>query len=305
MNFSDNDIFDTNKTLHIDGDILIYRACCIFNDDSDSHKRLIATNVENKIHDLMCEASCSSYRMFLSPKSNFRNYITDDYKSNRKDTVRPVNLGWSKRWAVEHLGGIAEFGMEADDLLGVYQDEDSVIWSPDKDLRQIEGAHLCENTGVLYDVDEVGTLEDRNGKVFFAGSVGFYYQLLIGDTADYIVGCGIRIPKIYKSGKKKGKSYHARVGVGPKDAFKFIVEAVMAVGGKRKHIIDSCKATVMREYRKVHKRDWKAHLENQGNLLYMVRELNEGVIKRWTIDGRDEYMRVKTGEIYDEDPNKG
>jgi len=43
-------------------------------------------------------------------------------------------------------------------------------------------------------------------------------------------------------------------------------------------------------------------LETQGNLLFMIKEYNPetGYAKRWTHDGRDEWMHITTGEITDD-----
>ena len=153
----------------------------------------------------MLAAGCNKYIMFVTTKFNFRDQLVDDYKANRKDVERPVNLAWAKKWSTENLNTLNHKGLEADDLLGIYMDDDTVLWSLDKDLRQIPGQHLDDDTMKVKEVTYEGELEDRGKKVYFTGMVGFYYQCLVGDSTDNIVGCGKRVPATYKSGAKAGQ----------------------------------------------------------------------------------------------------
>lgn len=289
-----------DRSLHIDGDIVIYQPCTIFNEDDDQSRRMIIKYVNKKIEDLMNAAGCNTYIMFVTTKFNFRNHLVDDYKANRDDKERPVNLAWAKQWAVSKLNTHFVKWMEADDLLGTHQTDTSVIWSLDKDLRQISGAHLDDATMKLVNISENGSLRrdvilKPNGKVkktkyHFTGLIGLYFQLLTGDTTDWIVGCGKRVTKVYKSGPKKGGEYIARVGVGPGQAFDILVGSGSVEQGLK---------AVADEYYKLHQTDWQKQLETQANLLFMVREHEGDIIKRWTYDGRDEYMDITTGEMGD------
>ncbi len=299
--FENDDIFKSGKTLLIDGDIAIYRPCCIHNEDHNSDRAAIARKVEKAVNLMVQQAGCDDYMFLLTTSVNFRDHLVDDYKDNRSDVERPVNLRWAKRWALTHLNAHVHVGLEADDLLGIYSTEDTVIWSLDKDLRQIPGKHLDDETRKVVTVTPTGTLIDRGSKIYFDGNVGFLYQLLIGDGADYIVGCGKRVTKIRKSGKYKGNEYIARSGVGPKTALKILTLAAMKVGDTDKNCLDA----VIEEYKKLHGKDWQQHLETQANLLFMIREQHGDVIKRWTYDERDEYFDIKKGVILNDfDPTK-
>ncbi|HET8686278.1 MAG TPA: hypothetical protein VFM18_06390 [Methanosarcina sp.] len=66
--------------------------------------------------------------------------------------------------------------MEADDLLGLHQTEDSCIVSIDKDLLMIPGWHYNYVKDDLCYVSE------------WAGIYAFYKQLLVGDPSDNIKG---------------------------------------------------------------------------------------------------------------------
>jgi len=281
-----------DKTLLIDGDILVYRPCCIFmEDDSERAKEIIVRNIKSKLSDLCSAAGASKYRMFMTTKTNFRNHLVDDYKANRANTPRPTNLAFAKKYAVENLGAEYVPYLEADDLLGIYMTDETVLWSLDKDLRQIAGQHLDDDTSEIVTITELGYVERSVIKYKFTGYKGFMFQLLTGDGADYIIGCGVRETKVYKSGAKAGQQYQARSGIGPAKAMGLLDGCSCAT--EMLQVVKDC-------YKKVHGEDYIHHLEVQGNLLYMAREYDEdsNTIKRWTHDGRDEYMNLLTGEIF-------
>lgn len=290
---------DEDKTLLVDGDILLYRPCCIFNEDNDLSRRQIMKYVNLKIDELMEAANCNKYIMFVTTKFNFRDDLVDDYKANRKDVERPVNLSWAKKWAVEKLNNHFHKKLEADDLLGIHANENTVIWSLDKDLRQIPGKHIDDETQKVITVTHEGRLEDQGKKVYFDGTVGFYYQLLVGDATDNIIGCGSRVEAVYKSGAKVGEKYTRRKGVGPKAALKILASAGMSAITSQKCVLETSLKAVINEYKKVHGEDWQGHLETQANLLFMVREQEGQIIKRWTFDGRDEYFCLDKGAVLD------
>ena len=281
-----------DKTLLLDGDIVIYQPCCVFNEDDDQSRKLIAKNINTKIERLMEAAECNTYIMFVTTKFNFRDHLVDDYKANRQDVERPVNLAWAKRWAVDNLNTHFHKGMEADDLLGTHQTDDTVIWSLDKDLRQIPGSHLDDATQKVVEVTELGSLEDRGKKIYFDGTLGLYFQLLTGDSTDNIVGCGIRELTVYKSGAKKGQEYYKRKGVGPKKALALLADLDL----------DAALDVVVDEYKKIHGDNWQVELETQANLLFMIREQYGEIVQRWTYDNREEYFDLVKGVIlYDYD----
>jgi len=287
-----------DKTLLIDGDIVIYQPCCIFNEDDDQSRRMIAKYVNKKIEDLMEAAGCNSYIMFVTTNYNFRDHLVDDYKFNRDTVERPVNLAWAKQWGVKNLNTHYVKWMEADDLLGTHQTDNTVIWSLDKDLRQVPGEHLDEETRKVVTITKNGSLKKEvilkpDGKVkktkfHFTGDIGLYFQMLTGDTTDWIVGCGVRVPKKYKSGAKKGQDYVAREGVGPGAAYDMLVKSGS---------VEAALKVVIHQYALRFKDAWQEKLETQANLLFMVREHKDELIKRWTYDNRDEYMNIVTGEF--------
>lgn len=300
--FESDGIFAHNRTLLIDGDIAVYRPCCVHNEDDPQARQRIASSVKGFISRLLQDADCDSYHFFVTPKQNFRDMLVDDYKGNRQEVERPVNLAWAKRWAMDNLQAKYVTGLEADDLLGIYQTDNTVIWSLDKDLRQIAGKHLDEGTRKVIQVSKEGTLVDRGKKIYFDGLLGFYYQLLIGDNTDNILGCAMRVDAIRNktdvAGNKIKEKYLKRKGIGPKKAYEILLLAYMK-GGIKQALIATAQ-----EYAKIHGKAWQAHIETQANLLFMVREMENNHIKRWTFDGRDEWMNLSTGVMLAEVPDE-
>ena len=74
-------------------------------------------------------------------------------------------------------------------MLGIYQTDNSVCVSIDKDLLQVEGKHLNWITGERYIV-EPGVRNSRieNKKLVVDGIAWFYHQMLLGDRTDNIQG---------------------------------------------------------------------------------------------------------------------
>lgn len=300
---------EADVPLCIDGDIVIYQPCCTYNEDTDAARRNIAKAINQKIDQLMEASGCSMYIFFVTTKFNFRDWIVDDYKANRSDKERPVNLAWAKQWAAKKLNCYYVKYMEADDLLGVFmtKNPNAVLWSIDKDLRQIPGKHLDDSTKKVINITHDGLLcintvvSETTGKskkkVYFTGMVGLHLQMLTGDNTDWIVGCGTREDAVWKSGAKKGQHYLRRDGLGEMAAAKLLISAVMHKG--EMEASEATLGVVIHQYKLKFKDDWQLHLENQANLLFMTREREDNFIKRWTFDGRSEWMDIETGSIYD------
>ena len=292
--YDDLDCFKSGKTLLIDGDIVVYQPCCTHNEEGMQAQRSIQRAIERKVSELVSAAGCDDYRFFVTTKKNFRDHLVDDYKANRSDKERPIHLAWAKKYAAENLGAEYIPYMEADDLLGLYQDENTVIWSLDKDLRQVPGQHLEDSTMTVITVDEIGLAETRGKKEYFNGIIGFYYQLLTGDSTDHIVGCGKRLPAVYKSGARKGESYTKRSGVGPKAAVKILS---LAGEGSEEGKVARCLEAVREEYRKCFGNSWAHQINLQAGLLWMTREATDECIKMWTHNDADLWMNYKTGML--------
>ena len=142
----------SQRTLLIDGDILIYSICSAteyvarLDEDTD----VAFSNINEALH--LCDVTIQRYLTTLDAKFcvlgftgkyNFRKDVYPEYKSHRKVCrkpcgYKPVKEMLSTRYVVRE-----EANLEGDDIIGILQTEgtygDSVIVSADKDLNTIPG----------------------------------------------------------------------------------------------------------------------------------------------------------------------
>jgi 5'-3' exonuclease len=134
--------------------------------------------VDELMQRIIAETGASTFKAFLTGSDNFRNDINPEYKANRKDTRRPEWLQQAREHLVLRWEASVEDGQEADDAMGIYQcaNQNTVIASIDKDLLMIPGKHY---NFVKEEHREVSELE---------GIRHFYWQLIMGDKTDNIMG---------------------------------------------------------------------------------------------------------------------
>ena len=115
---------------------------------------------------------------FSSPK-NFRKEISADYKGHRN---RRKPLGYKRlvNHCIDNYRTVLRDKLEADDSLGIdhtqFPDQDAIIVSPDKDMRQIPG--------VLWNMsDDVIEITKEDGDRWHL------MQTLAGDPTDGYPGC--------------------------------------------------------------------------------------------------------------------
>jgi len=125
----------------------------------------------------------------------FRQDIDENYKSSRKDSHKPYHADnireyLEKNYTTEQ----AAPGLEVDDMLGIFQTDETCIVSHDKDLLMIPGDHIhIEFDSVLTPL-HIGETE---------GLKAFYSQCLTGDKVD-------DIPGIHGIGKKTAEKLLAK-----------------------------------------------------------------------------------------------
>lgn len=160
--------------------------------------------------------------------ANFREAVAKKkvYKGNRKSEkpLHYLNL-------VEYMRGNYECvmakGLEADDLLGVYQTKaeplSTIICSRDKDLKIIQGMHYGWESGFQREigpmhVDEIGdvSLNARRNKISGTGLKFFYSQVLTGDVTDNYPGlpsCGpVKAYDLLDNTNTEGEMFEAVLG---------------------------------------------------------------------------------------------
>ena len=117
--------------------------------------------------------------LYFSSVENFRKKIYPDYKGHR-NRRKPLGYRRLLNWCEENYNTVTRHGLEADDSLGIDattpSDVETILCSPDKDLRQIPGVYW----DMKGEVEEI-TKED--------GDRWHLIQSLAGDPTDGYPGC--------------------------------------------------------------------------------------------------------------------
>jgi 5'-3' exonuclease len=252
-----------NRTCLIDGDILAYElgfSCQFTNEEGEitpSSNRTLKEKTKKLIKRIEERAGGSSSVIFFTGETNFRDDIVDDYKGTRNGD-KPFHY-YNIKFYINHLWECyQQEGLEADDLMSIYQcsHENTIICSRDKDLRMVPGWHYGWETGLQKEygpteIDSFGYLESKINakgyinKVVGGGMLFFYAQCIMGDKVDNIEGAK---------------------GFGASKAYK---------------ILEGCKTEeealekVKDVYKKAYGEDWRRKLLQQGQLLWMIRELDD------------------------------
>lgn len=195
--------------------------------------------------------------------ANFREAVAKKkvYKGNRKSEkpLHYLNL-------VEYMRGNYECvmakGLEADDLLGVYQTKaeplSTIICSRDKDLKIIQGMHYGWESGFQREigpmqVDELGHVElnKRRNKISGTGLKFFYSQVLTGDVTD---------------------NYPGLPSCGPVKAFD-LLDNTNTEGEMFEAVLGAYRDTYLKSHGEDH--DYRAEMLEQCKLAWMVCELTD------------------------------
>lgn len=244
----------------IDGDILRYEVSFAAEKiaDGDAPFSLVETVLLKRIDEICKEAGADKYTLFLTGDTNFRNDIavTKKYKGNRKSS-KPFHWKNISVYMKTFLKCVERDGLEADDLMAIYQTDNTIICSRDKDLRQIPGWQYSWEVGgqpsfgpeLITDRGYIELSSDRK-KLTGTGKVFFYAQCLMGDPVDNIPG----LP-----------------GIGSASTFDIICfsgEPVL----RNLHDIEGI---VANKYKQLLGVGWEKYFIEQARLLWIVRELDE------------------------------
>jgi 5'-3' exonuclease len=230
------------------------------------------------IANLMEDTDSDDFRLFIErPKSKCFRYdiaTLKPYKGQRRDnplTARPLALDKLKDWIIRtRLNGrsaVAVDFIESDDALCIAQARnrkagiDCIIVANDKDILQSQGQHfrIHRDHRDFVEVSGYGTLylegEQGKEKLRGTGSKFFFSQVLTGDTTDNYPG----LPKC-----------------GVQGAFKLLDPTTTYQEGLE---------AVTEAYQKVYKDNWKAMLEEQGRLAWMLKEpLRRDLSNLWSVE---------------------
>lgn len=172
--------------LLIDGDIIAYKAAAGGETPINwgdglwtlhSFEQDIAIRLDDAISKLVNEAPVQDCIIALSDRENYRKELASYYKANRSNVRKPMLLQWAKDYMANKYNTIIYRRLEADDVLGILgtANEDTIIWSEDKDLRTVPARHWIDG--------EVVTISEQEA------DYNFYYQTLVGDSTDNYKGC--------------------------------------------------------------------------------------------------------------------
>lgn len=156
--------------LLFDLDIFLYRA--LWGCKEGYYRQLMTCDY--MIEKVMDHFESTDITLFLSGSTNFRYEVSSLYKANRKPEARPTYLSDARNYYRKYWGAVVSVDCEADDLIGLAHNDDSIVVSTDKDMLQLGG--------LIYNPVKNELIEIDNPEFFF------YLQMLTGDQADNIVG---------------------------------------------------------------------------------------------------------------------
>lgn len=174
-------------TLIIDGDWLVYVACCASENDIRWDEWIhtlhadpvdIRDMITGRINQWKEKTGDSDVMLCFSSYPTFRHDIYPDYKANRMGKRKPLGLRDATDWAkAEYQHHVME-GLEADDVMGLLLTGSTlpnpILVSIDKDMRTVPGRLLVEDELVLTSKHEA--------------NVNWMTQALTGDSTDNYPG---------------------------------------------------------------------------------------------------------------------
>lgn len=175
------------KTLLIDGDLVLHRACAAVEREVrwDAENHMLFSNseeawdaVSHELNKLFERFDTTTHVIALSLGRNFRHGIDPTYKHNRKGLRKPMAFAEAAKRLQREYRCVAFDGLEADDVMGIFgsrDPEDTIICSADKDMRTIP----C----TLWDGKDVRRISKAEA------DYAHMMQTLTGDTADGYTGC--------------------------------------------------------------------------------------------------------------------
>ena len=166
--------------LLIDADYIVYKSCAAAEYDIEWGDDVIMVGskfsdayngVKRDLDRISNEFFDSELILFFSDSINFRKRVAPDYKGHR-NRKKPCGYRRVIHKLHDEYKVIRMPELEADDAMGIYatSNDDCVIVSPDKDMKQIPGR--------LYNMEEMFTIDKQSGWEWFL------IQTLAGDSTD-------------------------------------------------------------------------------------------------------------------------
>lgn len=159
----------------IDGDQMVYSCGFASEGEPISHTLRL---LRNKMEQIIADTGASEYELYLEGKGNFREALDWDYKGTRPNR-KPASFDECKEYLQNVWNAKLVEGMETDDMVSIRLYEsgtDTILSSPDKDLKNTPGWHYNPNKRDIFHVSEEQA--ERH----------FWFQMLMGDRVDNIKG---------------------------------------------------------------------------------------------------------------------
>jgi hypothetical protein len=146
--------------------------------------------IKAKLYNLKSRFKTSNMELYFSGKDNFRLDLPlpEQYKANRKDTLRPLLLSELKEYLIKYHGAIVVQGDEADQMVAQrmydgYKSGKRIIGiTQDKDALSSVGHLYNPVKNQEYFIEGFGELtKDDKGKVRGQGRLWLYFQICMGD----------------------------------------------------------------------------------------------------------------------------
>lgn len=157
------------------GDILLYRVGYTTQEESPE---IACIRMDDLVERILDTVQATSYEIYLScgRTESFRAKLNPEYKANRTQP-KPLHYAVLKQHLLEYWNAVQAVEEEADDLIGINLNENSIACTIDKDI-------LYGLEGNKYDfVKEKMFYTSQEEALKF-----FYMQLLMGDKADNVIG---------------------------------------------------------------------------------------------------------------------
>ena len=171
-------------------------------------------SMNDSVAKVMEYCGCNKVEFYIGGSGNFRSEapLPTQYKTNRKETVRPIHLTALKDYLIKYKGAKKVCGSESDDVVSnrirTLNKENirCVLYSNDKDCMQNVDYNLLnfnpDKADIIVSKKGVGELIDRGKDVKGSGLKWLILQTLLGDEIDGFT------PKVFFNKKYAGKSFY-------------------------------------------------------------------------------------------------
>lgn len=139
--------------------------------------------VERAVDRLIKRFDTDDVLMCISVGRNYRYDVDATYKANRKGTRKPVAYNTVLERVEASYPSFKHDGIEADDVMGIFgtRDKNTIICSADKDMKTLPAT--------IWNGDKLMKMSLKEADWWF------FYQVLVGDTADGYPGLPAVGPK--------------------------------------------------------------------------------------------------------------